>query len=517
MAVNLETLKAKIDKAGELQQVAEGLIRDLEKYLEGSPDKFQEIENAYLAKVASQQAGILSDFPDFQQWNKVDSFLEKAESFFKDLEDAVLNPERTEFLGLFEKWFQNIEVSLAPKAEAWLKSCLKSASRASIAKLKDKVMEVAEISKDFRGSILNQTKIIVKNELIGLTKLDKTVVDNFVEWMKKAEEALSQGLDLLRAWDDIKKEQADETFVKTPVREVVKRFDILVDGMLNRKFVKGEGFDKVMEFWEGAQEDIQRKWTNLKPKCPVIASQYDRLPEYPKSLLVKEVVSWKVKRLEEVNTSLEGLTQTAGEIIEIEDTLKSIGAHWSSLEGLSGNSKKSHLKALLGNLASIRSDASNLAIKSSLKEYLEGLNSLSKGYNQWLDKLEKLRRRWVEETKPWIGICKKQGFGILIKLEQELSSLRNLNAQTNTIGEITDKHLNLKSIIQGIRDILLQSLSEQKLQILDRITELEAEKEEVLIEDLKQKLGRLEPVDLNNIISLSEEDRLLSVKISIRG
>lgn len=517
MAGSLETVKTRIGKASELRQTAGGLIGDLEKYLEESPDKFQEIKNAYLTKVASQQANIISEFPDFRQWSKVDDFLEKAETLCKDLEDVVLNPPRAEFSGLFGKWLQNIEVPLAPEAEAWLKSCLKSASRASIAKLKDKVVEVAELSKDLRGSILNQTKIIVKNELIGFTKLEKTVVDNFVEWMKKAEEALSQGSDLLKAWDDIKKEQADEAFAKTPVKEVVEKFDILVDSMLDRRFVKGEGFDKAMEFWEEVEKDIQGEWTKLKPRCPVIASQYDRLPEHPKSLLVKEVASWKVKRLEEINTSLEGLTETVGKLLEVEDTLENIETDWSSLEGLSENSKSSDLKALSDKLASIHSDALNLATKSSLKEYLEGLDDLSKGYNQWLDELEELRKRWVEEAKPWIDICKRQNLEILTKLEQELSSLQGLNAQSNTIGEITNKHLGIKSTIQEIRDILLQSLSKQKLHILDKIAELEAEKEEVLIEDLKQKLGKLKPEDLNNILSLSEEDRLLSVRISTRG
>jgi len=517
MAVSLEILKAKTDKASELQKFVVGLIGDLEKYLGESPDKFQEIKNAYLARVASQQANILSDFPDFQQWSKVDSFLEKAERFSKELEDAVLNPERTEFLGLFEKWLQNIEVPLAPEAEAWLKSCLKSASRASIAKLKDKVAEVAELSKGLRGSISNQTKIIVKNELIGLTKLDKTVVDNFVEWMKKAEEALSQGSDLLKAWDDIKKEQADEALTKTPVKEVVERFDTVVNSTLDRKLLKGEGFDKAMEFWEEVKKDIQGEWTRLKPRCPVFASQYDRLPEHPKSLLVKEVASWKVKRLEEINTSLEGLTERVGKILEVEDTLKNIEADWSSLGGLSENSKSSDLKALLDKLASIHSGALNLATKSSLKEYLEGLNDLSKSYDQWLGELEEVRIRWVQETKPWVDICKRRSLELLTRLEQELSDLQGLSAHSDTIGEITNKQLDLKSIIQEIKDILKQSLSEEKLQILGKLIELEAEKQEVLIEDLKQKLGKLKPEDLNNIVSLSEEDRLLSVKISTRG
>ena len=520
MAVGLELVKivkTRIDKAGELRQATDDLIGDLEKHLEESPDKFQEIKNAYLAKVASQQADILSDFPDFQQWSKVDSFLGKVERFSRDVEDAVLNPERTEFLGLFEKWLQNIEVALAPEAEVWLKSCLKSASKASIAKLKDEVVQIAELSKGLKNSILSQAKIMVKNELVELTKRDKTVVDNLVEWIEKAEKGFLQGSDLLKAWDDIKKEQADESFTKTPVKKVVERFVILMDGVLDRKLLKGEGFDKGTEFWEEIKRDIQTEWIKLKPKCPVIASQYDRLPEHAKSLLVKEVASWKVKRLEEINTSLEGLTETAGEILEVEDTLENIEADWSSLEGLSENSKRSDLKALLDKLASIQSDASNLATKSSLKEYLGALNDLSKGYNQWLNELEKLRKRWVQETKPWIAICKRQVFEILTKLEQELSSLQDLNAQSNTIGEIVNKYLDLKRTIEGVRNILSRSLSEQKLQILDKIAELEAEKEEVLIEDLKQKLGRLDPADLNNIVSLSEEDRLLNVKISTRG
>ena len=117
-----------------------------------------------------------------------------------------------------------------------------------------------------------------------------------------------------------------------------------------------------------------------------------------------------------------------------------------------------------------------------------------------------------------MAICKKrQIFELLTKLEKELSSLQGLNAQSNIVGEITNKQLNLKRIIQEIRDILRQSLSEEKLQILGMITELEAEKEEVLIEDIKQKLGQLEHTDLDNIVSLSEEDRLISVRISTGG
>jgi|GEM_PF-4087919 len=516
MAVSLEILKAKIDEADGMRQTADGLIEDLEKHLEESPDKFQEIKNAYLAKVASRQADILSEFPDFQQWSKVDSFLEKAERFSKDLEDAVLNPERTEFFGLFEKWLKSIDITLMSEAESWLKGCLKGASRDSISKLKDKVMEVTEPSKSLKGSVLNQTKIIVKNELIGLTKLDKTVVDNFVEWMKKAEEALSQGLALLKAWNDIKKEQADEALTKTPVKEVVERFDTVVNNTLDGKLLKSEGFDKAMEFWEEVKKDIQGEWTKLKPRCSVIASQYDRLPEHPKSLVVKEVANWKVKKLEEINTSFEGLTETVGKILEVEDTLEEIEADWSSLENLSEDSKRSDLKALLNKFVSIHSDALSLATKLSLKEYLEGLNDLSKDYNQWLDELEELRKGWVAETKPWIDICKRQALEITAKLEKELSNLQGLDAQSKTIGEITNKHLDLMGIIQEIRDILLQHLSEEKLRILDMITELEAQKEEVSIEDLKQRLGKIEPMDLNNIVSLSGEDRLISVRISTK-
>ena len=516
MAVSLEIVKTKIDKADELREAADALIEDLEKYSEESPNEFQEIKNAYLAKVAPQQADILSDFPDFRQWSKVEGFLEKAERLFKDLEDAVLNPPRAEFLGLFEKWLQNIEVALAPETEAWLKSCLKTAGKSMIAGLGGKVVEVTELSKGLKGSILSQAKIMVKNELVELTKRDKTVVDNLVEWVENAEEALSQGSSLLNTWGNIKKGQADESFAKTPVKEVIEKFDIVVDSMLARKLLKGEGFDKAMEFWEEIKEDIQREWTKLKPKFLVIASQYDALSERPKSLLVKEVASWKVKRLEEINTSLEGLTRTAGEIIQVEHILKDIEAHSSSLEGLSENSKRSDLKALAGKLHSIHSNASTLSTKSSLEKYLQGLEDLCRGYNQWLNELEELRKRWVEETKSWIDICEKRGLEILTRLEQELSNLQGLSAQSNTIGKITNKQLDLKGIIQEIRDILKQSLSEEKIQILDKIIELEAEKEEVLIGDLKQKLGQLEPVELSNIVSLSEEDRLLSVKISTR-
>jgi len=420
-------------------------------------------------------------------------------------------------LGLLGKWLQSINVSSVPKAEDWLKGCLKGADRVQIAELKGKVVQLTTLSKGLEEPISNQTKTVVKNELLELTKRDKTVVNNLAEWIEKAEKALLQGSNLLNAWNNIKKEQANESFAKTPVREIVERFDSVVDSTLDREFVRGEGFDKAMEFWEEVKGDIQREWAKLKPKCPVIASQYDRLPEHPKSLLVKEVANWKVKRLEEINTSLEGLTETVGKILEVEDTLEDIESNWSSLEELSEDSKKSDLKELVDTLASIHSNASNLATKSSLKQYLEGLTDLNKNYDQWLDELEKLRERWVGETKPWIDICKRQSFEILTNLEQELSSLQDLNTQSNTIGEITNKHLDLKSIIQEIRDILKQTLSEEKVQILDKIVELEAEKEEVLIGDLKQKLGKLKPEDLNNIVSLSEEDRLLSITISTRG
>ena len=517
MAVSLEIVKTRIDKAGELQKFVVGLMGDLEKYSGESPDKFQEIKNAYLTKVASQQANIISEFPDFQQWSKVEGFLEKAETLSKDLEDVVLNPPRAEFLGLLGKWLQSINVSSVPTAEDWLKGCLKGADRVQIAELKGKVVQLTTLSKGLEEPISNQTKTVVKNELLELTKRDKTVVNNLAEWIEKAEKALLQGSNLLNAWNNIKKEQANESFAKTPVREIVERFDSVVDSTLDRKFVRGEGFDKAMEFWEEVKGDIQREWAKLKPKCPVIASQYDRLPEHPKSLLVKEVANWKVKRLEEINTSLEGLTETVGKILEVEDTLEDIESNWSSLEELSEDSKKSDLKELVDTLASIHSNASNLATKSSLKQYLEGLTDLNKNYDQWLDELEKLRKRWVGETKPWIDICKRQGFEILTNLEQELSSLQDLNAETNTIGEITNKYLDLKRIIQEIRDILKQTLSEEKVQILDKLVELEAEKEEVLIGDLKQKLGKLKPEDLNNIVSLSEEDRLLSITISTRG
>ena len=517
MAVGLELVKASINKTSELHQAVEGLIGDLEKYLEESPNKFQEIKNAYLAKVASQQANIISEFPDFHQWSKVEDFLGKAETLSKDLEDVVLNPPRAEFLGLLEKWLQSINVSSVPKAGDWLKGCLKGADRVEIAELKGKVVQLTTLSKGLEEPISNQTKTVVKNELVELTKRDKSVVNNLAEWIEKAEKALLQGSDLLKAWNDMKEEQADETLAKTPVKEVVEKFDILVDSTLDPKFIKSEGFGKAIEFWEGAKEDIQRQWTKLKPRCPVIASQYDRLSDHPKSLLVKEVASWKVKRLEEINTSLEGLTETVGGLLETEDVLENIESDWSSLEELREDSKKSDLKALLDKLASIHSDASSLATKSSLKEYLEGLKDLNKSYNQWLSELEELRKGWVAETKPWIDICKRQGLELLTRLEQELSDLQGLSAQSNTIGKITNKQLDLKGIIQEIRDILRQSLSGEKLQILDKIAELEAEKEEVLIEDLKQKLGRLEPTDLNNLVSLSEDNRLLSVRISTRG
>lgn len=517
MAVSLEVLKAKIGKAGELQQVAETLITDLLKYLEESPDKFQEIKNAYFARVASQQANILSNFPDFRTWSKVEDFLERTERFSKNLEDATLNPERTEFLGVFEKWLQNIDIALMSEAESWLKGCLKGASRDSISELKDKVMEVTELSEGLKDPILSQAKIMIKNELVELTKRDKTVLGNLREWIEKAEKGLLKASDLLNAWTNINKEQEDESFAKTPVKEVVERFDILVDSTLDHKLLKGEGVDRAMEFWRCTKEDIQMEWTKLKPKCPVIASQFDKLSDHAKSLLVKEVASWKAKKLEEINTSLEGLTKTAGKILEVEDTLENIKANWSSLEGLSEDSKKPDLKALSDKFVSIHSYASSLTTKLSLKEYLEGLDELNKGHNGWLGELETLRKRWLQEAKPWIDICKRQNFEILAKLEKELSSLQGLNAQSNTVGEITNKQLNLKRIIQEIRDILKQSLSEGKLQILNMITELEAEKEEVLIEDLEQRLGKLELTDLNNIVSLSEEDRLISVRISTGG
>lgn len=517
MAVSLEILKVKIDEADGMRQTADGLIGDLEKYLEESPDKFQEIKNAYLAKVASQQANILSDFPDFQQWSKVDSFLEKAERFSKDLEDAVLNPERTEFFGLFEKWLQSIDITLMSEAESWLKGCLKGASRDSISKLKDKVMEVTELSEGLKDPILSQAKIMIKNELVELTKLDKTVLDNLREWIEKAEKGLLQGSALLNAWTNINKEQGDESFANTPVREVVERFDTVANNTLDGKLLKSEGFDKAMEFWEEVKKDIQGEWTKLKPRYTVIASQYDRLPEHPKSLVVKEVANWKVKKLEEINTSLEGLTETVGKILEVEDTLENIEADWSSLEGLSEDSKKPDLKALVGKLRSIQSNASNLYKEPSLGNYLQKLNKISEGYNSWLDELDELRKRWLEEVKPWIDICKRQNFEILAKLEKELSNLQGLNVQSNKVGEIINNQLNLKRIIQEIRDILRQSLSEEKLQILDMITNLEAEKEEVLIEDLEQRLGKLKLTDLNNIVSLSEEDKLIRVIISTGG
>ena len=517
MAVSLEILKSKIGEADELQQIAKELMGNLEKHLEESPDKFQEIKNAYLAKIASQQANILSDFPEFQQWSKVDSFLEKAEKFSKHIGDALLNPERTEFLGLFEKWLQGIEVSLTSEVEAWLKSCLKSASGASIAKLKGRITKVSELSKELKGSILSQVKIMIANELVRLTKLDKTTVDNLVAWMEKAEEALSKGSNLLNVWNSIKEEQADESFAKAPIKEIIEKFDNLVESKFDRKLLESEGFDKAMEFWEEVGLETQREWTKLKPRCPVITSQYNQLSEHAKSLLVKEIVSWNPKKLEEINTSLKGLTETVGKVIEFKDILKDIEANWSSLEALDKNSQKPDLKALVNEFASIHSSVSNLSTKPSLREYLQELDNLNASYNQWLCELEKLRGRWVEETKPWIDICKRQGLEILTKLEQGLSSLQELNAQSNTIAEITNKHLEIKSTIQQIRDTLLKGLSKEKLHILDKIAELEAEKGEALIEDLKQKLGGLEPVDLNNIVSLSEEARLISVRISTGG
>ncbi len=345
-------------------------------------------------------------------------------------------------------------------------------------------MKVAELSKCLKDSILNQTKTVVKNELVELTKRDKTVVNNLAEWIEKAEKAFLQGSDLLNAWNTINKEQTDESFGKTPVKEVVEKFDILVDSLHDRKFAKGEGFDNVTEFWEALQENIYGQWTKLKLRCPVTAGQYDKRSEHAKSLLVNEVASWKVKKLEQINTLLEELTETAGEIIKVENTLENIEADRSSLDSLSENSKMSDLKALLDKLASIHSDALNLPTKLSLKEYLKGLNVLGTVYDQWLGELEEVRTR-VDETKPWIDICQRRSLELLTRLEQELSDLQGLSAHSNTIGEITNKQLDLKRIIEGIKDILKQSLSEGKLQILGKLIELEAEKEEVLLKDLK--------------------------------
>lgn len=517
MAVSLETLQARMNSAGELQQAADGLIRDLEKYSKESLDEFQEIRDAYLAKIASQQANLMSEFPDFHQLSKVEGFLEKAEAFSKDLEDAILNPSRAEFLGIFEKWLQRIGALLASDAETWLRSCLKNARKALMAELKGKVKELVQLSEAVKGSLLSQAKIVLENELAELVKRDKTVVGNIVEWIEKAEKAFLQGLDLLKAWDSIKQEQASESFDKTPVREIVERFDVVVDSMLDRKFTKSEGFDKAMEFWKERKGDIQKEWTMVKPRFLVIASQYGKLLDYAKALLVKEIANWKASKLEETSTWLEGLTNTAGGIIEVEKVLGNIEANWSSLDDVSEDSKRSDLKALDRKLASMYSDVSRLATKPSLKEYLAGLKDLSFSYNQWLGELEEVRRQWIEETKPWINICKGRGLEPLTRLERELSNLQQLSAQSNTIGEITNKHLDLKTIVQEIRDVLKGSLSEEKVQILDKVVQLEAEKEEVLIGDLKEKLGQLKPKDLYNVISLSEEDRVLSVKISTRG
>jgi hypothetical protein len=517
MAVSLETLQVRISRAGELQQAAEGLIRDLEKYSKESPDEFHEIRDAYLAKIASQQANLMSEFPDFHQWSKVESFLEKADTFSRDLEDAILNPSRAEFLGIFQKWLHGIGAHLASDAEAWLRSCLKNVHKASMAELKGKVEELVRLSEAMKGSLLSQAKITLENELAELVKRDKTVVSNIVEWIEKAEKAFSQGLGLLKAWGSIKQEQAGESFARTPVREIVERFDVVVDSMLDRKFTKSEGFDKAMEFWKERKGDIQKEWTGVKPRFMVIVSQYDKLSDYAESLLVKEIANWKASKMEETSTWLEGLTNTAGDIIEVEKVLGNIEANWSSLDDVSEDSKKSDLKELDRKLASMHSDVSRLATKPSLKEYLAGLKDLSFSYNPWLAEFEEVRRQWIEETKPWIDICKGRGLEPLARLGRELSNLQQLSAQSNTIGEITNKHLDLKTIVQEIRDILKESLSEEKVQILDKVVQLEAEKGEVLISDLKEKLGRLKPEDLHNVISLSEEDRVLSVKISTRG